>query len=405
MTEQTISPAHSQTRSGFITALRQPTFLVLWLSEALSLIGDRLVIVALVTLVYERTHSPIAVGILMMFKAVPALALGSLAGVFVDRWNRKWVMVASNLIQGLLVLLIPISDSLLLLFTAYLAMSIVNQFFVPARAATLPTLVPLPALMAANSLFAAAFVGAIAIGPAIGGWIVEHVGVNAAFYVDAATFLIPALAVGVLTIPQARRSLGDRRIGADLSQGLAFARSRTDILTALILIAAAFLIMGTISVLGVMIADSLHVGAGGFGLMMSAMGVGMLCGAVFIGWLGQKIDRKWLGIAGIVIMGLTILALTWVTRLNLATTLLMLNGFGMVTVQASSQSTLQSISDELRGRVMGLSQTLTGGVQFLAAALAGLLAEQLGAATVLSGVGLIAIAAGFTIMLQKRQVS
>ncbi len=405
MTEGTISSTHSQARSGFITALQQPAFLVLWLSEALSLVGDRLVIVALVTLVYERTHSPIAVGILMMFKAVPALALGSLAGVFVDRWDRKWIMVASNLIQGMLVLLIPISDSLLLLFAAYLAMSIVNQFFVPARAATLPALVPPPALMAANSLFAAAFVGAIAIGPAIGGWIVEHVGINAAFYVDAATFLIPALAVGVLTIPQAYRSLGDRRIGADLSQGLAFARSRTDILTALILIAAAFLIMGTISVLGVMIADSLHVGAGGFGLMMSAMGVGMFCGAVFIGWLGQKINRKWLGIAGIVIMGLTILALPWVTHLNLATALLMLNGFGMVTVQASSQSTLQSISDELRGRVMGLSQTLTGGVQFLAAALAGLLAEQLGAALVLSGVGLVAVTAGFTVMLQKRQIS
>jgi len=404
MTEQAISPTPPQSRAGFIAALQQPAFLVLWLSEALSLIGDRLLIVALVMLVYERTHSATAIGILMMFKAVPSLLLGSVAGVFVDRWNRKWVMVASNLIQGLLVLLIPFADALPLVFALYLAMSVVNQFFVPARAATIPDLVPPAALMAANSLFATAFVGAIAVGPAIGGWIIERFGINAAFYADAATFLVPALAVGMLAIPQARRTPGNRKLGADLGQGLAYARSRTDILTALALIAAAFLVMGTTSVLGVIIAqDALHVGAGGFGLMMSAMGVGMLFGAVVAGWLGRKINRAWLGVAGIVIMGLATLALPWVAQINLAITLLVLSGFGMVTVQVCSQTTLQSAPEDLRGRVMGLAQAINGGAQFLATALAGVLAEQMGTAAVLMGVGLMAIVTGFTITLQKRK--
>ncbi len=406
MAEQTIAPTHPQSRAGFIAALQQPAFLTLWLSETLSLIGDRLIIVALVTLVYERTHSPIAVGILMMFKAIPSLALGSVAGVFVDRWNRKWVMVASNLIQGLLVLLIPFSDALPIVFALYLAMSVVNQFFVPARAATIPDLVPPHVLMAANSLFATAFVGAIAVGPAIGGWITERFGMNAAFYADAATFLVPALAVGMLAIPQVRRSPGDRKLGADLGQGLAYARSRADILTALALIAAAFLIMGTTNVLGVMIAqDNLHVGAGGFGLMMSAMGGGMLIGAVVAGWLGRKINRKWLGVAGIVIMGLATLALPSITQINLAMVLLALSGLGMVTVQVCSQTTLQSTPADLRGRVMGLAQALNGGAQFLATALAGLLAEQVGAAAVLMGVGLLAIVTGLTVKLQKRKIS
>ena len=404
MAEQEISPTQLQSRVGFIAALQQPAFLVLWLSEALSLVGDRLLIVALVMLVYERTHSATAVGILMMFKAVPSLLMGSVAGVFVDRWNRKWVMVASNLIQGLLVLLIPFSDALPLVFALYLAMSVVNQFFVPARAATIPDLVPPVALVAANSLFAAAFVGAIAVGPAIGGWIIERFGSNAAFYADAASFLIPALAVGMLAIPQARRSPGSRKLGADLGQGLAYARSRADILTALALIAAAFLVMGTTSVLGVIIAqDTLHVGAGGFGLMMSAMGGGMLIGAVVAGWLGRKINRTWLGVAGIVLMGLATLVLPAITQINLAIALLALSGFGMVTVQVCSQTTLQSTPEDLRGRVMGLAQAVNGGAQFLATALAGVLAEQLGAAAVLTGVGLIALIAGFTITIQKRK--
>jgi MFS family permease len=406
MAEQAISPVRSQSRAGFIAALQQPAFLVLWLSEALSLIGDRLIIVALVTLVYERTHSPTAIGVLMMFKAVPSLALGSLAGVFVDRWNRKWVMVASNLLQGLLVMLIPFSDALLMVFAIYLAMSVVNQFFVPARAATIPNLVPPAALMAANSLFAAAFVGAIAIGPAIGGWIVEHFGSNAAFYVDAGTFLVPALAVSLLAIPPAHRLPGNSKLGADLSQGLAYVRSRTDLLTALALIAAAFLTMGTTSVLGVMIAqDTLHVGAGGFGLMMSAMGGGMLFGAVIIGWLGRKLSRRWLGVAGILLMGLATLALSWIAQFNLAIVLLALTGLGLVTVQVCSQTTLQSTPENLHGRVMGLAQAINGGAQFLASALAGLLAEHLGGTMVLMGVGFMAIVVGIVIIFQKRQIS
>ncbi len=164
MTENILSKTDSKIATGFTAPLQSPAFVVLWLSEALSLVGDRLIIVALLTLVYERTQSPGIVGGLMLVKALPPLLLGGLAGVFVDRWNRKWVMVAANLIQGLLVLLFPLSDTLPLLFVAFLVMAVVNQFFVPARAATIPSLVPASALLAANSLFSATFVSAMALG-------------------------------------------------------------------------------------------------------------------------------------------------------------------------------------------------------------------------------------------------
>ena len=102
MIERTFSPGQQNTRAKFGLALRSPAFLVLWLSEALSLIGDRLIMVALITLVYDHTGSAGMVGLLMLFKAIPALFLGSVAGAFVDRWDRKWVMVIANLLQGLL---------------------------------------------------------------------------------------------------------------------------------------------------------------------------------------------------------------------------------------------------------------------------------------------------------------
>ncbi len=150
----------SEKRGNFGAVLRHPTFNVLLGSEAISLIGDRLVAVALVMLVYDLTQSAASVSTLMMLKAIPALLLGSVAGTLVDRLNRKWVMVASNLAQGLLILVIPFADSLRMVYAVYLLMSIVNQLFIPARASTIPDLVPEKQLITANSLFSMAYVGA-----------------------------------------------------------------------------------------------------------------------------------------------------------------------------------------------------------------------------------------------------
>ncbi|MFA5058682.1 MAG: MFS transporter [Opitutaceae bacterium] len=393
----------SKTRTGFTAPLRYPAFVVLWLSEALSLIGDRLIIVALLTLIYERTQSPGIVGVVMLLKALPPLVLGSLAGVFVDRWNRKWVMVASNLIQGLLVLLFPLSDTLPLLFLAFLAMAVVNQFFTPARAATIPGLVPASALLAANSLFSAAIVGAMALGPALGGWITESFGANAAFYVDAITFLIPALAVAMLTIPQTSRPPVKRAVKADLSEGLAFIRTRADMLAALSLTSAAFMIMGTVGVLGVVVArESLNVGAGGFGLMMSGMGIGMLIGAVGVSRLAARLNRTRLSTIGVGLAGMAVAALPWMTQLYPALGLMVLAGLGATITQVSTQTTLQSAPEKLRGRVMGVMQMVMGGAMFLAPALAGLLAESAGTKIVLSGVGLIALSISIVVAIRFR---
>lgn len=393
MSEKAISPGRANARKQFGLAFRSPTFVVLWLSEALSLIGDRLIMVALVTLVYDRTGSASAVGLLMLCKAIPALALGSLAGACVDRWNRKWIMVIANLLQGLLVFCLPLAPGMVLIFVIYLAMSMVNQFFVPARSATIPDLVAPEALLTANSLFAISFVAAMAIGPAIGTWITERVSLNAAFYTDAATFLIPALAVTFLVIPRQRRAAAKPGLGSDLRAGLAFARSQPAVLAALATISAAFLVIGTLSVTGVVITrDILNVESSKFGVMMSALGVGMLGGAVASGWLGRRFTYVQLGVAGVVLMALGMTALPWSSNLAVASMFTAAIGLGMVIVQINGQTLLQTIAPEMRGRLMGISQTLTGSVTFLTSALVGLLVEQLNVIIVMGSVGMITLA-------------
>lgn len=397
-------PAASQTRPSTAPALRSTTFRTLLLSELVSLIGDRLVIVALVALVYEQTRSASAVGILMLLKAVPAVALGSLAGALVDRWNRKWVMVGSNLAQGLLVLLIPLTHSLAVLFVAYLAMSIVNQLFIPARAATIPDMVPPAALMAANSLFGAAFVGAIAIGPAVGGWVGENYGLDAAFYLDSLTFFVPAIAVALLRLPLRRSSPpAPQGLSGEARAGWSYIRGRRPLLIALASTIGAFLVIAVMGVLGVVVAkDTLGLGTSGFGGMMSAMGVGMLVAVILVGRSRGGSDRGRLGLIGLLLAGGSLTILPLVTIVPSAMLLSAVMGVGILTVQVSTQTTLQNVPADLRGRVMGANQTATGLAQLLATGLTSLLAGAVGPSAVLIGTGLLVTLGAATLITLVR---
>ncbi|MFQ5857348.1 MAG: MFS transporter [Anaerolineae bacterium] len=396
MSEQAIVAARPETQAGFAAVLRQRPFVVLWLSESISLIGDRLLTVALAALIYEMTRSPAAVGLLLALKAGPALLLGSVAGTFADRWNRKWVMVGANLLQGMLVLLIPLTDSLPVVFGVYLAMSIINQFFIPARAAVIPDLVPPAALMAANAVFAASYVGAIAIGPAIGGMIAERSGLAMAFYVDSVTFLLPALAVAGLAIPRAGRPPGRQAVARDLREGFGYIRSNHKVLVALSMGMFAYLAIGVMSVMGVVLAEeTFNAGPGGYGFLMSASGTGMLIGALGVTRLRERVDRSRLMAAGVVGVGLTLAALSAVQNYHLALGMSAVLGLAMVAVHVTGQTViLEETPETLRGRVTGVFQALMGGASFLAMGLGGAMAEWLGATAVLVGAGLMVTAAG-----------
>lgn len=406
MSERVVSPNQTKVRHAFGRVLHSPTFVTLWLSEGLSLIGDRLLMVALVALVYDRTGSAGAVGLLMLFKAIPALALGSVAGAFVDRWNRKWIMVIANLLQGLLVFWLPFSTGIATVFAIYLTMSTINQFFVPARSATIPDLVSPEVLLTANSLFAISIVAAMAIGPAIGAWITERFSLNAAFYADAATFLIPAIAVAFLAIPRQRRTATKHSLGNDLRAGLVFTRSQPSVVAALANITAAFLVIGVISVAGVVITrEILNAESSKFGVMMSALGIGMLSGVIVSSWLGRRYSYVQLGVTGVVLMALGVIALPWSSSLCMACLFAGMVGLGMIIVQVNSQSLLQTIAPEMRGRLMGISQTLTGSVIFLSSALVGLLIEKLNVTIVMGGAGVITLAVAVVTIIYNHNTS
>lgn len=387
-------------RGGFAAAFQSAGFRVLWFSEAISLIGDRILMVALINLVYEMSGSAAAVGLLSVIKALPALLLGTLAGVLVDRWPRKWIMVLSNLILFALVLVIPLVNVLSVIFLVYLVMSVVSQFFIPARSATIPNLVSPAALTAANALFAAAFVGAIAIGPAIGGWISDQYGLRTAFFIDALTFLVPAIAVSLLVIPATRRQTGQMNLRADWREGFEVVKAEPIYRKALLLLAMAALLIAALSALGIMIVREKFSGsASDFGWMMSIAGTGMLTGALTVTRLGKQFDRQRLSIAGVLLAGLAMVGIALAPHLPLVMACGYFLGFGMITVQIQTQTTLQGAPDALRGRVLGMAQSVMGSMTFLIAGSAGLLAVHFGTTLILLIAGLTAVLTGLVVLV------
>src|SRR6266487_3781728 len=138
-----------------LSVLRQRNFALLWFGQLISLTGDYVLIVALPFYTYQLTGSVLATGVMFLVQALPGLFLGSLAGVFVDRWDRRWTMIASDLLRAgvlLFLLLVRSRDLVWIIYAVAFTEQVISLFFIPAKGAVIPNLVEEQHLMAANSL-------------------------------------------------------------------------------------------------------------------------------------------------------------------------------------------------------------------------------------------------------------
>src|SRR5919202_773791 len=185
-----------------LATLRRRDFALVWLAGLISMMGDWVLYIALPIYVYQLTGSALATSAMFAAEMVPALFVGSVAGVFVDRWDRKRTMVVANLLLtlGLLpLLLVHSAGQVWLLYLVSFFESVVAQFFSPAENAFLPTLAGKEHLVAANALNALNANLARLVGPALGGGIAAWFGLVGVTVVDALTFLLAAGLVFLVT--------------------------------------------------------------------------------------------------------------------------------------------------------------------------------------------------------------
>lgn len=410
-----------------IATLRQRNFALLWLATLISRAGDWVLSVGLPIYVFLLTRSVLATSIMVLAGQAPGILLGSVAGIFVDRWSRQrtLVVVSALLAAGLVpLLLVRSADRVWIVYVVAAVESCLEQFQLPAQNALLPALVTDERLASANSLLSTGGYVARLAGPAIGGFVAAIYGLPGIVLADAASFLLAgaliALVSGVRSQATARveSALTDvaapSRLGRtrrDWVEGLrVIASSRT---LAVLLLAFSFTALGegVFAVLyPVFVNRVLHGGALQIGELMSAQAVGGLIGTLLIGWIGSRVTSRWaIGLCGAA-FGLIDLAIfnspAVYPAFWLSVALFAAVGVPGIAALTGEQTLLQQTSPgAYRGRVFGALGTLMALFAVVGILLAGTLTDHLGVVTVLNiqGGGYVLAGVLLLLLLPRRQ--
>jgi MFS transporter, DHA3 family, macrolide efflux protein len=354
----------------------------IWLAQLVSIFGDFLAIFAVFSLVTFQLHgTPTQVSMILVAYMLPLAVVSPLAGVFVDKWNVKWTMIASDLVRGVLVLVLMFVRDLNGIYVIFLALSTVSSFFVPAQSVAVRALAPTGGLLAVNGLMSQAVQGSQIISPAIAGLLVQWFGANACFLFDSFSFFFSAAMVMTLAIhrvpsPGAAAS----SVLSSMRQGFRFIFTHTAIsFVILAMTAGMFAVRCFGALLSVYVRDVLLSNAALFGTLNSLIGVGMICGTQFLHRAASRVPKQFLVIYGLGGMGVAVLITALFGRIATTAIGMLGLGFGAAFIMVPSQTLLQQETPHaLLGRVMSSLMSLLAMSQVLAMFVAGPVAQQLG---------------------------
>ena len=414
-----------------LATLRQRNFALLWFSGLISFAGDWALIIALPVFVYDMTGSALATGAMFIAQTLPRLLFSPLAGVFVDRWDRRRTLVAANLAQAALLpllLLVQSPSQLWVLYLVAFVQTAVSLFVQPAESALVPHLVGEERLLAANSLLAFNWELTRLIAPPIGGLLMGLLGITSVVLFDSVSFLIAGMLLALIKASATpagtlANSSADSQFAApdsakqgaqpasifavvwrDLAAGLRFAR-RDRLISALFIIGATAITSDGIgNVLGFpWLKATLHGGALERGWLASAQAIGGVIGGLLIGRVSRRVGPVALMTASGVVLGIASLTLVNITALPLAPALYMPLALALKVAQGApiiglfvSLETLlqQAVPDRYRGRIFGAYGAACALAMLLGQIAASLLGDQLGVVLVMDGVGATFLAAG-----------
>lgn len=399
-TLETASSQTSSPTSGIKALLGRRNFRLLWIGEAISLIGDQFYLIALPWLVLQLTGDALAMGLVLALAGVSRAVFMLVGGAITDRFSPRAVMLASNLARLVLVAALAalVLTGLIQLWMIYLlalAFGLMDAFFFPAQSAIVPRLVDEDQLQPANAIMQGTAQLSLFMGPVLAGTLIsvfsgrasgavpDFTGIGIAFLVDALTFLASAVTLwflrdGVKPAPVEAKPAGEESLLAAIGAGLR-AVWRDPALRAFFLLIALsnFLVNGPLFVGIPVLADTrFPEGAAAFGIIMSAFGAGSLLGTILAGVL----PRPRLRIMGVVLgviwsglgLGVLALGLTGTTALAAATVLAMGIAQGYVVILFVTWLQQRTGADML-GRMMSLLMFASVGLQPLSNLLTGAL--------------------------------
>ncbi len=380
-------------RTHFPLLFDSPGFRWLWLANLVSRLGDWLGFVALNLYVFDLTGSATALAGLLAVEAIPALLISPIAGVVVDRFRRRQVMIVSNLAAALVFALLPLMTSLWQIYVLALLSRVVFSFFQPAERALIPDLVGKDQVLRANSDLSLVDNFTLIVGPAIAGFLVAASSAAVAFWADAVSFVIAVLFITRLggEIPRTRTDQQASGWLDDLKFGLRYAFSQQAIRVLLITtFVAAFSGAALVTIEVVYIKDVLKGGDVGYGLLYSVAGVGAIIASTnATRWVRRfSLPRLYVGaflLTGLMFFPYANVQILWFVILvaGLHTVPWVL---GYILVDTMLQ---QWVADEVQGRIFSLIHTQRSAGQVLVAAFMAPLVDWWGPVAVLNISGVI----------------
>ncbi len=379
--------ATQQQSVGYIELVRSnKNFRLLWIGQIISLLGDWFDLIASAALVAALTRSGTAVGGLFVVRMLAPFIISPIAGVFADRYNRKSLLILSDIARGIIVLgflLVRNASDVWLIYALSALQLGLSGFFFPARNAILPDITTRSELGSANAISSTTWSVMLAFGAALGGLFAGSVGIYPAFIIDALSFFLSAFFIRQIIYRRPAVPEGtDRTIMGGFRQyfeGLRYLRHRLDILfIALHKSAVSLLVSGGFQVVQVALTERIFViGEGGgisLGLMYAAVGIGTGIGPILVRRFTGDRDRPLrlaitLGYI-ISVVGLVMIAPLANFPMVLVGSVLRGIGGGIGWV-LSTQLLLQLLPDQVRGRVFSTEFALFSLMNAIAAAVAG----------------------------------
>jgi MFS family permease len=387
---------------------QQADFRKLWLAQFVSIFGDFLALFGVISLITFRWHGTVVqVTYVTIAYMLPLAIVGPVAGVFVDRWKVKRVMIASDLIRAGLALLLVFVTDIRQICAIFVALSTVSSFFGPAQSVTVRTLVPVEKLLAANALMAQAFYTVRILSPAAAGALVAWLTEKACFYLDAASFVFSAGMIATLVIVRPATQAHSKTMKgflADFTSGNRFIFTHASLAFVMTAMMAAMFVLACFSpLISIYVRDFLGAGSFLFGIVSSMIGVGLIAGTQAVNRFAAGRSKRDVVLGGLLALAFGVSLLGLFHNIPMAATSTFALGCAIAFIIVPAQTLMQQETPHaMIGRVSSSFMSVLSTAQVLGLLLSGYLAQLLGVRHLFVACG---IAAGvlFCLGLTRRE--
>ncbi|MCX5700007.1 MAG: MFS transporter [Candidatus Omnitrophica bacterium] len=360
--------------SRFREVLKNRNFTLLWLGQIISQLGDRLSQMALIGFVYLRAPgSTMEIAKILSFTIIPVFLIGPIAGVYVDRWDRRRLMYLCDFLRAVLIFTIPFflfySKSLVPIYIIIFVSFSIGRFFVPAKLSIVPDLVDKKDLLLANSLVNTTGMIAAVLGFGVSGIIVEKLGAKSGFYLDAFSFFLSGTLIFLIVNKFKQTQIDFKKVGQEIvgiirksvfqeiKEGvLYFIKNKYIRFTATIMFILWSALGSVYVVTIVFVQKTLHSATKDLGLLIMFLGVGLFAGSLIYGRFGQRISHYKAIFTSLMLSGLMLITFALTIHrypyLSVAAILAFILGVVISPIMIASNTIIHKASDnEMMGKI------------------------------------------------------